>query len=447
MFYKFVVVLTPIFLGGFGLTLLLLNILVREMEKRFRVRDYDKQIKKRLEGLEKSDISEKNKTTIKKYFMSRKAEGISSGHCLHYIIKLSLFCEWLGKDMELATKEDIDRVLWKLEERYDNKNTKALFKAIIKRFYKWLLGDDEEYPPCVKRVKINQALESNVKRRDLLTREELRALIQASAHPKDKAYIAVLYETAARIEEFLTLRIEDIVPQRRGVLVQIRESKTKLRPIRILASVPYLMNWIDSHPYKEDPHALLWLNVSTRYHGRPIGYVTAREHLRALVAKAGIERRIHHHLFRHTRISELMNHLNDAHVCKIAGWKPGSRMLRIYGHLAEKDVRNSIYKMYGIKISEEEKKDSEPLLSIVYCSQCNAQNGSASNFCLKCGAPIDNRTAVKVQDDPKDISSKILDVLTKKPDMKERIAEILAGDETIRQQILSYQKPITAHEA
>lgn len=64
--------------------------------------------------------------------------------------------------------------------------------ACIKFWYKWRYRDGEEYPDAVKRIKFKTIKREENIRRKILSPQEIKAMLRAADHPRDRAFIAVL---------------------------------------------------------------------------------------------------------------------------------------------------------------------------------------------------------------------------------------------------------------
>jgi len=63
-------------------------------------------------------------------------------------------------------------------------------------------------------------------------------------------------------------------------------------------------------------------------------------------------------------------------------------MLNVYSHLKSDDVNRKRLEAAGIiKAKEAVKNDL-----ILTCPRCNSENGFTSEFCMKCGSPLDEST-------------------------------------------------------
>jgi len=163
--------------------------------------------------------------------------------------------------------------------------------------------------------------------------EEVKRLINSAEHPRDKAFISMLYELGARISEIGNLRICDISRDKYSFIVDLK-GKTGQRSIRLILSEPYLSVWLNEHPLRDNPQAPLWVKLG-KYEGEPLNYSGLSSIVKRLARKAGIKKRIYPHLFRHTRVTHLLlsNQLNEAKAKVLFGWTPDSKMLSEYSHL------------------------------------------------------------------------------------------------------------------
>lgn len=96
--------------------------------------------------------------------------------------------------------------------------------------------------------------------------------------------------------------------------------------------------------------------------------------------RAGIKKRVHLHLFRHTRAIRLLARVPELIGAKYLGWVPGSNMVRVYVHLASEDVDEAILRMHGIKTNNNSKD-----LEVKQCPRCLMVNPATSRFCSRCG--------------------------------------------------------------
>ena len=128
---------------------------------------------------------------------------------------------------------------------------------------------------------------------ELLTIDEVKALAEATNNLRDKAIVLTLYESGARVGEFLSLKIKHIQFDKYGALIMLH-GKTGMRRVRLVASVPALSAWLNIHPFKDDKEAWLWAGLSPVNKGDKLSYQGLKNMLADLAKKAGIKRRSIH---------------------------------------------------------------------------------------------------------------------------------------------------------
>lgn len=337
-------------------------------------------------------ISERNKQAIIKFHENCFVEGISAGRIARYMYDLRNLSKWLEKDFEDANRDDIKALIGKIEKKtYHTKksdkevpyqeSTKREFKICIRKFYRWLRSSDE-YPEEVKWIKLhNKKCGRNRLPEEMLTEEDIKKLINASNNPRDKAFISVLYESGCRIGEIFSLKLKHIKFDQYGAQLLVN-GKTGFRRIRIIASAPYLTEWINKHPKNDDSESPLWITRNFQI----MKYQAVTTTIKRIAEKVGVKKKTNPHNFRHSRATYLANHLTEAQMKEFFGWIQGSDMASIYVHLSGRDVDNALLKVYGIK-NNEEKEESQ--LKPKNCPRCNEINTFNNKFCSKCGMILD----------------------------------------------------------
>ena len=370
-----------------------------------------------------SDICEENKKLIADFADKCFADGLSKTRICKITYTIRYLARYLGKPFPQATKLDIQGVVGKLErnERY-SEWTKYDFKVIMRKFYKWVGGNDEVYPDMVKWVKPKL---KNMKRMlpdNLLTEDEVKRMAECADHPREKAFVFTLYESGCRIGEILSLRLRNVQFDEFGAILRV-SGKTGDRRVRVVASAPLLASWMDIHPETSDPESPLWAGRAKRWSKDNFGYQPALIRLKQMAERAGIKRRIYPHLFRHSRATALANKLTEAQMKEHFGWVQGSDMASIYVHLSGRDVDEALLKTYGINVGEEQKKE-EPLKPKV-CQRCKFTSSPISKFCQKCGTVLDAETVYEMENERKNADN-LMNELMKNEEVKSYILKKIA---------------------
>ncbi|MFZ5501120.1 MAG: tyrosine-type recombinase/integrase, partial [Candidatus Micrarchaeota archaeon] len=311
------------------------------------------------------------------------SEGLGKIRVLKYLRMLSRLAEkFFEKDFEDANRKDIEKILAKIEASELAAWTKRDYRVALKKFYRFLRGTDE-YPPEVSWIKTSIRNSKHLLPEGLLLEEDIEKLIRAALSARDKAFIAVLYESGARVGEILGMSIGQIEFLDVGAALMIH-GKTGSRRIRIVSSVPYLAAWVNAHPNKGDKNAPLWVNMNYKGGGKLAHYAVIRKMLKATAARAGLKKKVNPHHFRHSRATYLATKWTDAQMKAYLGWEQSSDMPGTYVHLSGRNMDDAVLSLYNFNKKEEEKSRLEPKK----CARCGLLNESTNERCSGCAAPL-----------------------------------------------------------
>jgi len=376
---------------------------------------YKQSLVREISNIKKDRVNGK---IILEYYRSRVAEGLSIARILKCISTLKLISRRLKKPFTKATKEDIVNLVASIEERDISLWTKHDYKVILKKFYKWLYDSDN--PPEVKWIKIPTNIRNNLIKEKLLTTEEINKLVETATNIRDKALLLVLYETGRRIGEILTLKIKDVEFDQYGARLVI-DGKTGPDLSRVVASAPKLALWLDNHPLRNNKEAPVWIGFGRKKNIQQMTYSAAKAMLKDCAKRAGLEKRVFFHLFRHSRATQASTLLTQAQMNHMFGWKQGSRMPSVYIHLAGKDVDEAIFTLNGIKKKpEKEEKAFRPNI----CPRCDERNSPDSKFCNRCGAVLDLKTSLGLEKARTKLD-KLFERLTEDPEKLDKLLTLL----------------------
>lgn len=394
------------------------------MKPKKDIYNYEYKYRRAIDNLEKAGISQKNKNLISEFDKVCSVEGLSKPRKIKVIGTLVLVAKnYIKNDFDKATKEDLIDAVLKLDSREDiSVWTKASYKAILKKFYKWLVyrdnyREEQGHPEIIRWLKTNigKKDQPKVQASDILTEKEINKLIEVTEHPRDKAFISMLYELGARIGEIGILKIKDISRDKYSFIVDL-SGKTGHRTPRIVESDPYLTAWLNAHPLKSDPNAPLWIMIGDRNKNKRMEYRTFRALVLRVAKRAKIRKRIYPHLFRHTRVTHLLanKQINESQAKVYFGWTPDSKILSTYSHLVSQDVNNTMLEIHGIKTQENKK---EP--RVKQCPRCKTIVHKDDLFCGKCSCVLDVNTAIKLDEQRKDVDEIGTDLIAKDPEFQE----------------------------
>ena len=328
-----------------------------------------------------------DKTDVLKFveIMQEKDQSVLTiTRCIGIIIQIR---SQINKPLSKVTKDDIKTIFrWMDEKRY-KVETVEKYRAVLKKYYKMVYGNNEYYPDCVKwfSVKVGKDKTSQERGLDIaeyLEEEEIPIMIDNAPTLQKKAFLACLYESGSRPEEFLRLSNIDYKIDTNGAIFILR-GKTGERRIRIISFAKLLQQWLDVHPLKNQRQFPLWISQATNYNNQPLGLRGAQLIIEEALSKAKLDKNKRLYLLRHSRATHLCKHLTEAQMCVFFGWQQGTKVVRRYIHLSGKDLDNTL-----LSISEEGKqviKQDEYLLKTKKCNRCSETLSPTHQFCGRCG--------------------------------------------------------------
>lgn len=322
---------------------------------------------------------------VRRFTHNLLVQGISAGRVVKYLNSFVSIKRRLNTSFRSANENDIKRFIVELDKSDYADWTKHDLKIIIKKYLHWLDKGDMISWLKVKSVK-NGTLPEEV-----LTEEDIKALVDVAYTSRDKGFIFSLYESGCRIGEFLPMKIKHMTFDKFGALFRVT-GKTGDRGIRLVASTLVLQSWLNDHPCKNDPEAYLWCKTpatnNPKVKNNHLSYGFISQLLVELAGKARITKAVNAHAFRHARATFMASRLKEPEMREFFGWGSDSEMPATYVHLSGRDIDNSVLNIYGY---QDAAKMQEPQLKVKPCPRCQEPSDPASRFCKKCGLPLDER--------------------------------------------------------
>ena len=310
---------------------------------------------------------------------------------------------------------DVYSSLEVLKEKYEKNTIHSMF-GIIRPFLLWLIEEDFNTTLNEKKLRAikRPSPETMTKKAgDMLTKDDLERLITACVSSRDRALVMVLYEGGLRAAELGGLQWDDVKFDSKGVVINTRGKTMKPRYIRLTMAREHLAAWKADYP--AIPEAGTPVFVTNRK--RQMTYEGIRKQLQYLADRAEIRRKITPHLFRHSRITHLIQQGVSESVIKLMMWgSVRTDMFEVYAHLTGVDIDRAMLELNGIKEAEDTKVDR---LEPRQCENCRTICGPTTNYCPTCGFSLTAEAEIQKET----LNDQILQIVVSDPDVaKEFIA-------------------------
>lgn len=368
--------------------------------------DYARRVETTMTGIEESDeIHPENKDLIAEFKRDLRLEGKSDARIQKVVSHLKIIGEEADVPFPEMDRDDVKGLVEWIHNRDIADTTQADYKKVIKQFWKWLDGEDGDYPEAVDWITTTGPNDNGTLPKDLLTRDDIDAMKAGCRNPRDRAFIALLYETGGRIGELIDLTVGDIEDHTHGRKVVI-DGKTGQRRLPLVESVPALNQWLNDHPDPKDS-APLWCQLQDG--SAQLSYKYLKDKLLERARdRAGIDKPINPHHFRHSRATDLATEFTEAEMCEWFGWVQGSDVPGKYVHLSGRDIDQKYGQLHGLRSVEEEDQE-EPVQE---CPRCDELNETEDKFCGRCGQALDVDAAKEAEVVSEQAEEKVVEVDT-----------------------------------
>lgn len=224
--------------------------------------DYEAKVEDTSRNIQESDeIHDRNKDLLREYQRDQTLNGLTDATLSRNLGRMKVVAEHVDQPFDEMDKADVKNVIEWIHGRDYTEETIDTYKNVIRSFFKWMDPDENgDAPETVDWITLSNGNGSNGKLpKDLLTKDDIKRQIEAAKNPRDKALIALLYETGARIGELIDLTVGDLEDRQHGKKVVI-DGKTGQRRLPLVEAVPHLNAWLNRHPNPEK-NAPLWCKI------------------------------------------------------------------------------------------------------------------------------------------------------------------------------------------
>ncbi len=226
------------------------------------------------------------------------------------------------KHLQWITEDDIKKYLSRISERASS--SIILFLAAIRYSFSNILKKDPTIG--IKRPKREKKLPS------VLTKQEVKKLLNIIENKKTKLMIAMLYACGFRVSELINLKIEDLdFEEKTGYVRQGKGKKDRIFNISSFLFKP-LKKQIEQQ--EQNNHEFLFTGPKGKLTDRNI-----QKLLKKAAEKAGIKKNIHPHTLRHSFATHLLENGTDIRYIQVLLGHSDLNTTQQYAHVSSDSIK------------------------------------------------------------------------------------------------------------
>jgi integrase len=314
-------------------------------------------------------------------------------------------------------------VRW-INRTYDNEETNRDYRVALRVFGRRATDvEDEQPPPSIDWVPsgTSKNYDPAPKPANMLQWDsDVRPMLDACQNKRDAAMIAVAWDSGVRSGEFRDLTVGDVTDHHNGLQITV-EGKQGQRTVTLIPSVPYLQQWLNEHPAREQATAPLWSKLGT---DEEMSYNGVAKVFQRAADRAGIEKPVTLTNFRKSSASYLASEgvnqptLEDHH-----GWTRGSNTAARYVAVFSNASDRELARAHGLDVDPEDQSDD---LAPISCPRCGKDTPHDEEFCVWCGQAVEPGAAETMREQEQQLRTAVMRLVQKEPDLLDTVEE--AGD-------------------
>jgi len=365
----------------------------------------------------------RNAALLREFSHYMVSNGSSESHQNNNLKVLTAFAAFLGSSVTFLDIKESDSIIRFLDSKLKSTNDDPERKSIItwndylsriKYFFRWLHNNKEKdalvyqsewITPYFARIKEKKTKRlSPYSETELWEREEILSIVKYEPYKRNKAALTLFWDLDARNHEVTMLRIKHIrLKEQYGEGEIPYEAKTGSGPALLTCSFPYVRDWLNEHPFRNESDARLICNIHTGAPVKPDAMWRVMKQLRNRIInllqsgsilneeeKQKLEfliktKKWNPYCIRHSAITSDSDFLPEYALKKKVRWSMNSKQgARYIKRRMGNDLKRQILIHNGILTEHEIQK--KPSVSI--CPRCSLVNALDNKYCSKCTYPL-----------------------------------------------------------
>jgi integrase/recombinase XerD len=367
--------------------------------------------------------NKENLKLIKKFHEFMISNGSSDRHQNNNLKAIISFANFLGATVTFSNiitdKEILSFLDSKIKTNQEDPDKKWIttwndYMHRIKHFLRWLHNRYSENEHLSiedwKTPKYLQIKEKRTKRispyleTELWEKEDLLTIIKYEPYRRNKAIISLLWDLNARPHEITLMAIKHIrLKEKYGEGEIPHQAKTGTGPLLLTFSFPYVRDWLNEHPFRNEPNARLICNLNNGSRLSPDNIDKVMKQLRGRIIRLLNNGEVTNHdeqerlwsliktkkwnpyCIRHSAITADSDYLPEYALKKKVRWSMNSRQGNRYiKSRMGNDLKQKILTYNGIAPQNEMKRKP----SVLDCPRCELINAVDNKYCSTCSYPL-----------------------------------------------------------
>ena len=259
---------------------------------------------------------------LNKLEIELRIRGFSDHTIKSYLTQNRLFLDFIKKKPEIMEEDDIKQYFAYMQKNNISNKTLALKKAALNFLYKEILKIDIlkfKTPKAEKKIP------------EILTKEEVKALIQSTKNLKSRLIIKFLYSTGLRVSELTGMRLKDLsIDKKEGWVRKGKGSKDRFFKISDLL-MEDLERYISTLPENSE---FLFPGRNKTLTPRNIQKIIKR-----VAEKAKISKKVSPHKLRHSFATHLLEAGTDIRIIQELLGHADLSTTQIYAHVSREQLK------------------------------------------------------------------------------------------------------------
>jgi site-specific recombinase XerD len=283
---------------------------------------------------------------VVRYLAELAASGASAGTVRAYRTDFKhweAYCRETGASLVNPTDQACVEFIGQLRSKY-SPATASRRTSSLRALYRWAVSAGH----TARMPRIPQTHRNRVLVPRTLSRAEVLGMVDSGpptwAGARRRALVELFYSTGGRCSEMRDLNMADIDFARGVLVVHGKGRKERMVPLGEYAARALREYFSLGRTLHPDPRQREAVFVSV--HGKRMGVDTIRREVRRAARAAGITRRVHPHMLRHSFATHMHDAGADIRDLQLLLGHANIASTQVYTHVSEAEVRTSFEKFH-----------------------------------------------------------------------------------------------------